>query len=121
MKRTRAPLRAITAVVAATAALTTVGAALGVGLAPAAKTAKAPCTKQALEAGLRRSGMEGRVVSKSWGCAGHFAYAAVVVHDIEVTVLFRAHGKSWRTTSRQKYCNKHKVPAAIYKPACETS
>jgi hypothetical protein len=121
MKRTLAPLRQITAVLAAAAALTVAGAALGVSVAPAAKAAKAPCTKQALEAGLRRSGMEGHVVGKSWGCAGHFAYAAVIVHNIEVTVLFRAHGKSWRTTSRQKYCNKHKVPASIYKPACETS
>jgi hypothetical protein len=121
MERTLAPLRRITAVVAAAGTLTVAGAALDVTPVPAVKPVKAPCTKQALEAGLRRAGMEGHVVGNGWGCAGRFAYAAVIVHNIEVTVLFRAHGKSWRTASRQKYCNKHKVPARIYKPACETS
>ena len=114
-------LRRGSAVAGVAAALIFVGGPLGVSLAPAAKSVKPPCTKRALEAGLRSSRMGGRVDAKSWGCAGRFAYAAVTVHNIEVTVLFLAHGNQWRTASRQKYCNKHQVPARIYKPACETS
>jgi hypothetical protein len=83
--------------------------------------AKPACTMRALEAGLRASKMQGRVDANSWGCAGSFAYAGVTVHEIEITVLFRAQGKVWKTASRLKYCNKHEVPARIYRPACETN
>jgi hypothetical protein len=83
--------------------------------------AKPACTMRALESGLRASRMQGRVDANSWGCAGRFAYAGVTVHNIEITVLFRAQGKSWKTASRQKYCNNHQVPARIYRPACETN
>jgi hypothetical protein len=121
MKRVRSLPRRSSSAAGVVVALVLVAAAVGPGLAPAAKSAKPPCTRRALEAGLRRSGMRGRVVAKSWGCAGRFAYAAVVVHNIEITVLFRAHGDHWRTASRQKYCGKHEVPKRIYQPACETS
>lgn len=121
MRRNVELLRRTTALVVVAAALTIAGGALGVSLAPAANSARPPCTKRALEAGLRRSRMQGRVVSKSWGCARQFAYAAVIVHNIEITVLFRARGNQWRTASRERYCTKHQVPARIYKPACETS
>jgi hypothetical protein len=65
--------------------------------------------------------MRGRVDRKAWGCAGRFAYAGVTVHEIEVTVLFRGQVKSWKVVSRQKYCAEHKVPARIFRQACETS
>lgn len=121
MRRNVELLRPITALAAVAAALTVAGGTLGAGLAPAANSARPPCTKRALEAGLRRSRMQRRVVGKSWGCARQFAYAAVIVHNIEITVLFRASGNQWRTASREKYCKNHQVPARIYKPACETS
>jgi len=113
--------RRTTAAVAVGTALTVVAGAPGVGLACAATNAKAPCTKRALEAGLRASSLRGHVQGKTWGCAGRFAYAGVVVDDNEVTVLFRVHGREWQVVSRAEYCNRRKVPARIYKPACESN
>jgi hypothetical protein len=114
-------LRRTSAVVVVVAAVVLAAGTLGVATAPAAKSAKPPCTKRALEAGLRRSKMKGRVDPKAWGCAGRFAYAGVSLRDFEATVLFRAQGKNWKVASRLKYCNRHTVPARIYRQACETS
>jgi hypothetical protein len=114
-------LRRPTTVVVVLVAVALAGGTLGASLAPAAKSAKPPCTKRALEAGLRRSKMGGRVDPKAWGCAGRFAYAGVTVHEIEATVLFLARGRNWKVASRLKYCKKYTVPARIYRQACETS
>jgi hypothetical protein len=114
-------LRRMTGVVVVVAAVALAAGTVGAATAPAAKSAKPPCTKRALEAGLRRSKMKGRVDPKAWGCAGRFAYAGVTFREFEATVLFRAQGRNWKVASRLKYCNQHKVPARIYRQACETS
>jgi hypothetical protein len=88
-------------------------------------TANAPCTKPALTAGLHRGKQRGRIVGKSFGCAGRFAFAAVLVgagkDEIEITVLFRAVARRWQVASRAKYCGDGAVPAKIRQPACETN
>jgi hypothetical protein len=76
--------------------------------------------RAALEPGLRRNKM-GVAWTQGSGCAGRLASAGVTVHEIEVTVLFLAQGRNWKVASRLKYCNGHKVPARIYRQACETS
>ena len=113
-------LKRTTAVVLAAALLAGAGSALWVGSASAAKKSP-PCTKRALTAGLRRGKTGGRIDGRNWACAGHFAFAAVVVHNIEITVLFRARQQDWFVASRVKYCKKGIVPARIYQPACETN
>jgi hypothetical protein len=81
-----------------------------------------PCSKQALIGGLRRGATpfaRGRVV-RPWACAGRFAYASVVVDGNELTVLFRADGRHWKTAGRSTYCADGAVPARIRQIACNT-
>lgn len=80
-----------------------------------------PCTRRALTAGLRRSGLRGYIDGDTFGCAGRFAYAGVIVDRNEVTVLFRAAGRGWRAASRARYCENGSVPRQIYQPACESN
>jgi hypothetical protein len=56
-----------------------------------------------------------------WGCAGQFAYAAVIIDGNEITQLFRAKHSAWETANRAQYCENGKVPARIYQPACNTN
>lgn len=91
----------------------------------ASAAASAPCTKSALTAGLRRGKLHGRIDGNAFGCAGRFAYAAVIVgagnEEVEITVLFRASARHWEVASRAKYCENGAVPAKIRQPACETN
>jgi hypothetical protein len=116
-------LRLTTAVAAAAAALVGSASALCVGAASAATRREPPCTKVALTAALHRGRLHGRIVQL--GCAGRFAYAVVIVNagkgeKDDVTVLFRANGKSWEIASF-KYCANGSVPAQIRQPACNTN
>jgi hypothetical protein len=82
-----------------------------------AAPASAPCTKAAIRAALA----SGEIVG--FGCAGHFAYAAVLVgagggETDEITVLLKADMSSWVVTSR---ANCDQVPKKIRTPACETN
>jgi hypothetical protein len=90
-----------------------------------AAKASAPCTESALAAALRRSPLRGRIDGNSWGCAGRFAYAGVIVaagnSSDEITVLFRAGSGGWEVASRGKYCEDGSVPARIRRPACESN
>jgi hypothetical protein len=90
-----------------------------------AVSASVPCTEQALAAGLRRSRLRGRIDGNGFGCAGRFAYAAVIVGagntSVEITVLFRADVRGWEVVTRGKYCEDGAVPALIRQPACETN
>jgi hypothetical protein len=85
----------------------------------------APCTKPALTAGLRRGKLHGSIDGHGFGCAGRFAFAAVLVGSgneaVEITVLFRADAGRWQVASRAKYCENGSVPAKIRRPACETN
>jgi hypothetical protein len=79
------------------------------------------CTQRALTKGLRRGGLRGYIDGDTFGCAGRFAYAGVIVDDNEVTVLFRARGRGWHPVQRRRYCEDGSVPKAIYRPACESN
>jgi hypothetical protein len=79
------------------------------------------CTRRALTKGLRRGGLRGYIDGHTFGCAGRFAYAGVIVDGNEVTVLFRARGRGWHPADRSRYCVNGSVPKAIYRPACETN
>ncbi len=79
------------------------------------------CAKRALTQGLRNGGLRGYVDSETFGCAGNFAYAGVIVDDNEVTVLFRAAGGHWHPVSRARFCENGSVPKQIYRPACKTN
>jgi hypothetical protein len=82
-----------------------------------------PCTRGALASGLRRgfhSFPQGKLVHP-WGCAGQFAYAAVIIDGNEITQLFRAKNGAWETANRAQYCENGEVPARIYQPACNTN
>jgi len=109
------------------AAVSAVAAGLtgAVAVVPAtAATKRPPCTRTALAAGLKRGSEKqpgGRIPKKTFGCAGRYAYAAVVFRGIEYTQVFRASGTRWVTINRTKPCKKKTVPKKIYKPACLTS
>ncbi|HEY5285793.1 MAG TPA: hypothetical protein VIJ50_01650 [Solirubrobacteraceae bacterium] len=114
--------------VGATTLVVTATLAVGVshvGSASAAKKQRPPCTKRALTAGLRRSRASGRIDGKNsnaLGCAGHFAYAIVLVDNRDdVTVLFRAGPAGWVVAARARYCDNHLVPKRIYQMSCETN
>jgi hypothetical protein len=79
------------------------------------------CTKRALTRGLHRSGQRGYIDRDGFGCAGRFAFAAVIVDDVEITVLFRATDGRWHSASRARFCEDGTVPKKIYRPACETN
>jgi hypothetical protein len=85
--------------------------------------ARPPCTRSALVSGLRRGFHpfpHGKLVHP-WGCAGQFAYAAVIVEGNEITQLFHAKSGAWITANRGRYCVDGEVPARIYQPACNTN
>lgn len=79
------------------------------------------CTKRALTKGLRNGGLRGYIPRDTFGCAGNFAYAGVIVDDNEVTVLFRARGSGWHPVDRGRYCENGSVPKAIYRLGCESN
>jgi hypothetical protein len=92
--------------------------------APGALKLAAPrpaCTRRALTEGLRQGGLRGYIDGDTFGCAGRFAYAGVIVDGNEVTVLFRAVGRRWHPASRARFCGDGSVPKQIYQPACETN
>jgi hypothetical protein len=93
--------------------------------ATSAISASAPCTKPALEAALTRTKVVGRIAGNGFGCAGQFAYAAVLVHigtpdEIEITALFRAAANEWHTV-RRSVGECRLVPKKIRRPACESN
>jgi hypothetical protein len=93
------------------------------GTPRAAAASHLPCTRVALASGLRRGFHpfpRGKLV-RPWGCAGQFAYAAVIVDGNEITQLFRAKNGAWETANRARYCENDEVPARIYRPACNTN
>jgi len=92
----------------------------GVGT-PVGKSSVPPCTKRALTKGLRNGGLRGYIPRDTFGCAGNFAYAGVIVDDNEVTVLFRARGGGWQPVDRGRYCENGSVPKAIYRLGCESN
>lgn len=73
----------------------------------------------------RKPGKGSRIDRNGVGCAGRFAFAAVLVGangvTVEITVLFRADARGWEVVSRGKYCEAGVVPARIRRPACETN
>jgi hypothetical protein len=79
------------------------------------------CTKRALTKGLHQGGLRGYIAGETFGCAGSFAYAGVIVDGNEVTVLFRAAGRRWHPASRARFCENGSVPKQIYRPACESN
>jgi hypothetical protein len=88
----------------------------------AGSTAARPaCTRRTLTKGLRRGSLRGHIDGHTFGCAGRFAYAGVIVDDNEVTVLFRARGRRWHPVDRVRCCEDGSVPKAIYRPACESN
>jgi hypothetical protein len=85
----------------------------------------APCTREALAAGLAR-GVSGQPSAKfdhsAFGCAGGFAYATgVVLGRDEEVVIFIARSGQWETADRGQYCLGHQLPATIYSAGCTTS
>jgi len=112
------------AVAVMVAVSTLVGASGGSAVAAyAAGERTPPCTKPAFTSGLHRGANRfphGEVV-RPWGCAGRFAYAAVIVTGNELTILFRAHGAAWETASRARYCTDGSVPLRIWQNACNTN
>jgi hypothetical protein len=86
-------------------------------------TASLPCTERALDAGLRRDHLSGRI--DGFCCAGRFAYAGVLVNGgsgetDQVTVLFHAAAPGWQVVSRA-YCNGGDIPAKIRRAACDSN
>jgi hypothetical protein len=88
-----------------------------------------PCTRAALTAALarayhRRSLAPSRL-SKGWECAGSYARAVLIdVHGgtaDDVTVVFRAKGRTWRSIGRNVICNNGEVPARIWYFSCAVS
>jgi hypothetical protein len=78
------------------------------------------CTARALVAALRRAGLGKEQQNRPWGCYGSFAYTgALVLHQNEVTVVFRASGRRWKVVSRD-YCN-GAIPRPIHRRACESN
>jgi hypothetical protein len=123
-------MRARLVLITIVAALVLVASAMAAGRSPSQPVlgraqASAPCTKRALTAGLRRGKPRGRIPRNDFGCAGRFAFAAVVVaarnNAVEITVLFHAVAGHWAVASRGKYCEDGEVPAKIRQPACETN
>jgi len=88
---------------------------------PELATRRPACTRRALTKGLRSGGLRGYIDGETFGCAGRFAYAGVIVDRNEVTVLFRATGRHWQPASRARYCENGAVPKQIYQPACESN
>jgi len=104
------------------------GTAAGAGPAVSKPHRALPCTKQALIAALRRgsgSVRQGQIDRGAFGCAKSYAFAGVIVgaraHRVEVTILFHATNGRWKIVSRTTPCEKHLVPRAIYRGACETN
>lgn len=94
----------------------------GTGRLPLRAAAIAPCTKNAIEAGLRRSGTRGHLIkSGDFECAGRFAFAVVLIGDDEAVELLRSYGRRWEVVDRGKYCEAGKVPAKIRYEGCEVS
>jgi uncharacterized protein YneF (UPF0154 family) len=104
------------------------GTALASTHGSAAKAKKnPPCTKVALQAGLKRGPAAKSHVrfTKPFGCARRWAYSGGLVGhgqaEFEVTVLYHAVNGRWQSSSRIGPCKAHTVPKKIYKPACETN
>lgn len=110
--------------VAVSAAIAAVVAVYSSGAAQRAAAANhPPCTRTALTSGLDHGFHpfpHGKLV-RPWGCAGQFAYAAVIVEGNEITQLFRTKRGAWQTADRARYCQDGEVPASIYQPACNTN
>ena len=101
-------------------------AGAGVATAGAASTTP-PCTRLALQTGLKRgfdTHPQGTVVA-GFVCAGAWAAAPVNVgqspHRITITSLFHARAGRWVTVNRGPACSKHAVPQRIHKPACDSN
>ncbi|HEX3688134.1 MAG TPA: hypothetical protein VHV28_00470 [Solirubrobacteraceae bacterium] len=89
-----------------------------------ARTTGPPCTQRALNVGVHRGATPFGATSgvySPWGCSGRFAYGNFDVDGNEITVLFIASGRGWKTASRGRYCTNHSVPRRIYHNACEVN
>jgi hypothetical protein len=109
------------AVAAALVICALAGPRLGGNPGTAVAAIRAPCTKQALARGLKHgeTPFPGGRIEEPWNCAGRFAYAAVIYRGEELTILFRAVGRRWKTADRSRYCDS--VPARIWQTACNTN
>jgi hypothetical protein len=121
MKTIRGSLILVAAALLAVAALSTSAGA-------ATRTAKRPpCTKRALNAGLKRgpaAQKNARVLGKI-GCGGGWAYSPIAVghgkNGFDAVALFKAKNGVWIAVNRARPCNKHLLPKKIWKGACTTS
>jgi hypothetical protein len=96
--------------------------ARGTTAAARSGAAAAPCTKAALKAAKPSGGTD----IKQFGCAGGWAYAFVIVQPqggpgVEETSVYRSSDGTWGAVNRTVPCEKHEVPKAIYRDACETN
>jgi hypothetical protein len=85
-----------------------------------------PCTRAALTVALERAyhkrPLAPSYLSRGWQCAGRYARADLIdVHNgqgDDITVVFRATGRSWSVAARGKICVDGEVPARIWFLAC---
>jgi hypothetical protein len=95
--------------------------------ASASRTKYPPCTKRALQAGLKRGSarQKNAKVIRTFGCAGGWAYSNIVVggraHGFDAIAVFKAQRGVWATVNRAKPCRTHAIPSKIYRGACTTS
>jgi hypothetical protein len=85
---------------------------------------EAPCTKEAITAGVEDGAMDPIQGVDQYGCSGNWAYAGVIVggpNGYEATALLRWEGDAWKSVDRAKPCEGGSVPKDIYKDACETN
>jgi hypothetical protein len=87
-----------------------------------------PCTKAALSAGINRGSAKvgkGGKFNGPFACSGGWAFSGAIVgkkpNQVEITVVYQAVKGAWQTINRAQPCKTHKVPAKIYKGACQTN
>jgi hypothetical protein len=121
MKNTRGILILVAAaVVMAAAFVTSASAASG-------KSKYPPCTKKALNAGLKRGSAkeQNAKIVGSFGCAGGWAYSQILVggrqHGFDAIAVYKAKSGVWTAVDRAKPCRTHAIPKKIYRAACTTS
>ena len=100
-------------------------AAFSTSAGAAAYSKKAPCTKKALSAGLKRGTAKepkGRILAR-WACVNGWAYSDIAVGHgaggFDAISLFKAKNGKWATVSRAGPCNKKgTLPKKIFNGAC---
>jgi hypothetical protein len=86
-----------------------------------------PCTRAALSAALERyshkRSLAPSYLARGWKCVGSFALAQLIDVDgrmrVDVTVVFHAAGRAWRTVNRGgNVCTDGVIPARIWLGSC---